>query len=46
MSARAMYRRGFVDTSLPYKELQARSAIRERALAAGDTADFSRQIRE
>jgi hypothetical protein len=29
----------------PLKELQARSAIRERALAAGDAATFSQQIR-
>jgi hypothetical protein len=44
-SARAMYRLGFLDNSLPYRELQARCAIRERALAAGDAADFSQQIR-
>ena len=45
LSARAMYRLGFLDNSLPYRELQARCAIRERALAAGDAADFSQQIR-
>ena len=45
LSARAMYRLGFLDKSLPYRELQARCAIRERALAAGDAADFSQQIR-
>ena len=45
LSARAMYRLGFLDNSLPYPELQARCAIRERALAAGDAADFSQQIR-
>ena len=44
-SALAMYRLGFLDKSLPYRELQARCAIRERALAAGDAADFSQQIR-
>jgi uncharacterized protein DUF4105 len=44
-SARTMYRLGYLDNSLPYKELQARCAIRERALAAGDAADFSQQIR-
>jgi hypothetical protein len=44
-SARAMYLRGFLDQSLPFKELQARSEIRERALAAGDAANFSEQIR-
>jgi hypothetical protein len=45
LSARAMYRLGFLDNSLPYRELQARCAIRDRALAAGDAADFSQQIR-
>jgi hypothetical protein len=45
LSARAMYRLSFLDNSLPYRELQARCAIRERALAAGDSADFSQQIR-
>jgi hypothetical protein len=45
LSARAMYRLGYLDDSLPYRELQARCAIRERALAAGDAADFSQQIR-
>ena len=45
-SARArMYRLGFLDDSLPYQELQARCAIRERALAADDDEDFSQQIR-
>ena len=45
LSARAMYLRGFLDHSLPFKELQSRSDIRERALAAGDAANFSQQIR-
>jgi hypothetical protein len=45
LSARAMYLRGFLDDSLPFQELQARSDIRERALAAGDAANFSQQIR-
>jgi hypothetical protein len=44
-SARAMYLRGFLDNGLPFKELQSRSDIRERALAAGDAASFSQQIR-
>ncbi len=44
-SARAMYRLGFLDDSLPYKELQARCSIRERALAAGDAENFSQKIR-
>ena len=42
---RTMYRLGYLSDSLPFKELQARSDIRERALAAGDAADFSQQIR-
>ena len=45
LSARAMYLRGFLGHSLPFKELQSRSDIRERALAAGDAANFSQQIR-
>jgi hypothetical protein len=44
-SARTMYRLGYLSNSLPFNELQACSDIRERALAAGDAADFSRQIR-
>ena len=44
-SARTMYRLGYLSDSLPFQELQARSDIRERALAAGDAADFSQQIR-
>ena len=44
-SARGMYRLGFLDRSMPFKELQSRSSIGERALAAGDAADFSQQIR-
>jgi Domain of unknown function (DUF4105) len=45
LSARAMYRLGFLDNSLPYKELQAHCAIRERALAADEATDFSQRIR-
>jgi len=45
LSARAMYLRGFLDLGLPYKELQSCCDIRERALAAGDAANFSQQIR-
>ena len=44
-SARTMYRLGYLSNSLPFKELQTRSDIRERALAAGDAEDFSQQIR-
>lgn len=45
LSARAMYRLGYLDNRVPYQELQAHCAIRERALSAGDAADFSQQIR-
>jgi hypothetical protein len=44
-SARTMYRLGYLSDSLPFKALQARSDIRERALAAGDATDFSQKIR-
>ena len=40
LSARAMYRLGFLDKSLRYQDLQARCAIRERALAAGDSGKY------
>ena len=45
LSARAMYRLGFLDDRLPYPALQSSCAIRERAMAAGDAADFSKRIR-
>jgi hypothetical protein len=45
LSARVIHLRGFMDGTLPFKELHARSEISERALAAGDTANFSQQIR-
>jgi hypothetical protein len=44
-SARTMYRLGYLSDTLPFQVLQARSDIRERALAAGDAPDFSQQIR-
>lgn len=44
-SARAMYLRGFLDDRLPLKELLLRCDIGERALAAGDAADFSQKVR-
>jgi hypothetical protein len=44
-SARTMYRLGFLSDNLPFKELQARCAIREQALAADEAADFSQHIR-
>jgi len=39
------YERGTVDRSLPFSELRAVSGVDERALAAGDAADFSARIR-
>jgi hypothetical protein len=39
------YMRGTIDTSLPLEELKRRSNITERAKAAGDSADYSEQIR-
>jgi len=45
LSTRSMYRIGVLADSLPFKELQARSAIRELAMAAGDAVDFSQRIR-
>lgn len=45
LSSHVLYRVGALADSLPYKELQARSAIRELALAAGDCEDFSQRIR-
>ena len=41
-----MYERGVVDRRLNFAELRERSRINERALKAGDAADFSQQIRE
>lgn len=43
---RYLYRAGLVDTSLPFPELRRRSRINEAALAAEDTPDFSKKIRE
>jgi len=40
------YERGTIDTSLPFEELRRKSAITERGKAAGNSPDFSRQIRE
>lgn len=41
-----LYEHGKLDTSLPFAELQRRSLINPRALAAGDAEDFSRRIRQ
>jgi hypothetical protein len=40
------YMRKTIDTSLPFDELRRRSQIDEKAQAADDDPDFSRQIRE
>lgn len=40
-----LYARGFVDRSLPFAELKARSLINPRAKAAGESPNFSELIR-
>ena len=40
-----LYEQGRLDTSVPFAELQQRSLINPRAVAADDAADFSAQIR-
>ncbi len=45
-SDRVLYDKGWIDTSASRDELRNRHAIRERANAAADAADFSRRIRE
>ncbi len=40
------YRRGTIDTSLPFEELKERSHINKRARAAADAPNFSQRIRE
>lgn len=45
LSARTLYRLGFLCDSLPFQELEARSDLRVRALAAGDGPDFSQRLR-
>ena len=41
-----LYERGTIVTNLPFAELKKLSNINARAKAAGDAADFSRQIRQ
>ena len=41
-----IYEHGSMNTNLPFQDLQERSRINDRALAADDAADFSRRIRE
>ena len=43
---RYLYRAGLVDRKLPFEELRRRSRINDAALAADNTPDFSRRIRE
>jgi hypothetical protein len=43
---RYLYRAGLVDRTLPFEELRRRSRINDAALAADNTPDFSRRIRE
>ncbi len=45
LSARAMYRLGYLDNQSPFEELKSRCAIRERALIADKAVDFSQRIR-
>jgi len=40
------YELGRLDTSLPFDELRRRSRVNERAVAADDSPDFSRRIRD
>ena len=39
------YERGTIDTSLPFEELKKVSRVNDRAIAAGDSPEFSRLIR-
>jgi uncharacterized protein DUF4105 len=41
-----LYERGAIDTSAPFAEVRARSAISARAIALGDAPDFSARLRE
>ena len=44
-SDRYLYSNGFMDTTLPFRELRQRSLINDAAQAAGDSPDFSQLIR-
>jgi hypothetical protein len=44
-AARQGYRNGYLDTSLPFETLEARSRVNDAAKAAGDDANFSKIIR-
>jgi hypothetical protein len=43
---RHAYENGTIDTSLPFDELKQKSLINERAIAAGNSPDFSKLIRQ
>jgi hypothetical protein len=45
-SDRYLYRRGLIDTTMPFAQLRAMSHINEKARAAGDAPDFSRRIHQ
>ena len=45
-SDRYLYRAGLFDTSMPFRELRARSLINPAAIAAQDDPDFPARIRE
>ena len=42
---RYLYCKGFLDTTLPFEQLRPQSRINDAAQAAGDSPDFSQQIR-
>jgi hypothetical protein len=44
-AARQAYRNGYLDTSLPFETLEARSRVNDAANAAGNDPDFSKLIR-
>lgn len=44
-AARQGYRNGYLDTSVPFEELEARSLVNEKAQAADKDPQFSRAIR-
>jgi hypothetical protein len=45
LSAHTLYRLGGLAGDVPFRELKARAAIQDLAIAAGDSFDFSRLIR-
>jgi hypothetical protein len=45
LSARTLFHSGLLDRNLSFRELEARSEIRELGLAAGNASDFTLRIR-